>query len=505
MLMMKLEHLIRILGAIDIRIGSHPVTDVTALTADSRQVVDNGAYFAVRGFVTDGHRYIAEAVAQGACVIVCEEIPVSAGDDCCYIRVPDCRKALAAAAAEWHGNPLSSLRVIGVTGTNGKTTTARMIRAMLDRSGMKTGYIGTGLALIGDESMVLERTTPEAMDLHALFRKMVDCGCEAAVMEVSSHALVLHRTEGIIFCGAVFTNLTPDHLDFHGTMNKYGRAKQILFSHVASDGFGIVNADDPWASMMAAVFTGSRLFCCTVDAPMFECDNGIVVRAADVDARIDGSSMTMQMDGRSCRASFLLPGLFNVMNMLEILSAGVAMGVPLETAADSVADLVSVEGRMETISDAHGLFSAIVDYAHTPDALEKVIGTLHDVRPPGSSLIVVFGCGGDRDRSKRPLMGAIAAAGADHVILTTDNPRSEDPEAIIDEIASGITEGSFIRIADRSEAIRSGVQMLRPGDLLLIAGKGHERYQEVRGCKSYFSDSEVAVRALQDRADRVTE
>ncbi|ACF47269.1 UDP-N-acetylmuramyl-tripeptide synthetase [Prosthecochloris aestuarii DSM 271] len=499
--MMTLEDLIGLLDPLEYLAGRTPLKEVHALTADSRQAVEGGAYFALRGYVTDGHHFISDALSKGVGVVVCEEIPVSVDERCCYIRVADCRTALAAAAAEWFGHPASSLRVIGVTGTNGKTTTARLIRTMLDRSGVKTGYIGTGQALIGDESIVLERTTPEAMDLHALFRKMVNCGCEAVVMEVSSHALVLHRTEGISFYGAVFTNLTPEHLDFHATMDEYGSAKQILFRQVAPDGFGIVNADDAWGSMMAGAFSGSRLFCCTVGSQVFGCTNGSVVRARDIEARMDGSSVTVQMNGRACRASFLLPGLFNVMNMLEILSAGVAMGLSLETAAASVADVVSVEGRMEPVSDDGGLFSAIVDYAHTPDALEKVIGALNEVRPADSSLIVVFGCGGDRDRSKRPLMGGIAAAGADHVILTSDNPRSEDPEEILDAIASGITEGSFMRIADRADAIVCGVQMLRPGDLLLIAGKGHECYQESGGRKSYFSDREVVARALQERAD----
>jgi UDP-N-acetylmuramoyl-L-alanyl-D-glutamate--2,6-diaminopimelate ligase len=499
--MITMDDMLRLPGVVESRSPAGPSVRIEGIAYDSRKVVPGGAFFAVRGFVMDGHRFIDRAIGNGASVIVCEEFPEVCPQECSWIRVQDCRKALSRASAAWYGFPAGSLRVIGVTGTNGKTTTARLIHRMLVLHGVPAGYIGTGLALAGKEEVVLERTTPEALELHELFLKMVSSGCEAAVMEVSSHALVLDRTADITFSGAVFTNLTPEHLDFHGSMDAYGRAKARLFSQVARDGFGVVNADDPWSGEMARVFSGSKLLCTTCQDQKFPCRSGSLVRALDIEASMDGSCVRVGYEGISIPASFRLPGLYNVMNMLGVYAAGFAMGLDPQRVVSSLSAEPSVPGRLERVSDDEGRYTAVVDYAHTPDALEKVIDALNAIRPEGSRLIVVFGCGGDRDRSKRPVMGEIAAGGADRVILTSDNQRSEDPDAIIDEIAAGIRRGSFFRIRDRAEAVSCGVAMMRPGDVLLVAGKGHEEYQEASGVRIRFSDREVVLSALNKRSE----
>ncbi|MBF0586096.1 UDP-N-acetylmuramoyl-L-alanyl-D-glutamate--2,6-diaminopimelate ligase [Prosthecochloris sp. N3] len=497
--MMRIDEFVRILEPLDFLPARGGAVGIGQLTADSRQVTAGSAFFAVTGYVTDGHRFIADAIGAGAVVIVCERLPDRPDGRCTWIRVGSCRRALSKAAAAWYGYPAASLKVVGVTGTNGKTTTARLMRELFTACGIRTGYIGTGLAMTGDRELPLERTTPEALELHALFRKMVDSGCESVVMEVSSHALVLHRTDDIPFYGAVFTNLTPEHLDFHGTMDAYGQAKQLLFGQVAADGFGIVNADDPRGAMMADAFTGSDLYCTTLSEPVFDCCGAAIARASGIETRMDGSRMEGMIAGHAFTASFMLPGRYNVMNMLQVYAAGYAMGIEPARAAEALCRVPSVKGRMQRVSDAGGALSVIVDYAHTPDALQKVLDALDEVRPEGSRLIVVFGCGGDRDRGKRPEMGRIAAACADRVIMTSDNPRGEDPDAILDEISAGVTSGSFIRLRDRAEAIRCGIFMMRPGDVLLVAGKGHEEYQEACGRKVHFSDSEVAQQALNER------
>ena len=477
--------------------GGNPA--VTGVTCDSREVAPGAVFVAVRGFRTDGHLHIDGAIAAGAVAVVCESCPVLCTPLVRYILVKDARKALADAARIFFGNASDKLMIIGVTGTNGKTTTSRLITSMLNASGIPSGYIGTGLCRIGNHDISLERTTPEASGLHGLFRQMVDAGCRAAVMEVSSHALVLERVYGIRFRAAVFTNLTPEHLDFHETMEQYAEAKRLLFDQLSCDGFAVVNADDPQAAFMAAKLPADRVYCCTVGGNSPVCDPDRRFDAEISGMTVDGSQATVAFRDRMFPMRVSLPGAFNVMNMLEAFAVGIGLGLDPDAALSGLAGADAVDGRMERIWSPDRSRCAVVDYAHTPDALQKALETLREITPEDSDLVVVFGCGGNRDRQKRPVMGRLAAELADRVILTSDNPRDEDPEAILDEIEAGMEGCAHLRIADRAEAIRQAVAGLEPGDILLVAGKGHEQYQEVGGRKLHFSDREILAACLDDR------
>ncbi len=485
-----LDDLIAGLGAlVERRIGSGARTAVTGVTCDSREVAPGTVFVAVRGFSTDGHRYIAAAIEAGASVVVCEELPAECRDSVTYLVVPDARKALAELSKVFYGNAPDRLMLIGVTGTNGKTTTARLITSMLNASGISAGYIGTGLCRIGTRDIPLERTTPESSGLHALFRQMVDAGCKAAVMEVSSHALVLDRVHGLRFRAAVFTNLTPEHLDFHATMEKYAEAKRLLFDRLDDEGFAVLNADDPRARFMAANLPPERVFCCSTNGAPF-CDSSRCFDAKVLDMNVEGTIAQVSFRGQTMAMNVPLPGAYNVMNMLEAFAVGFGLDIDPETALRGLAEADSVAGRMERIWSRDRSRCAVVDYAHTPDGLQKALEALRAVTPADAKLAVVFGCGGNRDRQKRPEMGRIAAELADRVILTSDNPRDENPEAILDEVEAGMAGRVHLRIADRAEAIRRAVEQLGAGDILLVAGKGHEAYQEIRGVKRHFSDRE---------------
>lgn len=482
--------------------GCEPEMPVEQITSDSREVKKGGLFIAVRGYEADGHHFIGEAVGKGTAVVVCEEPPEALHQKVCYVVVRDSRRSMAQIAKRFYHDISDGLKIIGVTGTNGKTTTARTMAAMMNDCGIKTGYIGTGLALAGEEAVPIGKTTPEAEELHRLFSMMAERGCRAVVMEVSSHALALQRTDGIKFAGAVFTNLTQDHLDFHHTMEAYAEAKQLLFRSVDKNGFIVVNADDRWAEFMAANRGNARLYCCSVGDKRFACPEGREIRARTIEAGLQRTRVEVEADGCIYESSFRLPGRFNVMNLLEVFASGMAMGLQPEMVMRYLSSASPVKGRMEIIGDGAGDFYAVVDYAHTPDALEKVIETLNDVKPEGAELIVVFGCGGNRDRDKRPKMGRIASKGAGRIIITSDNPRDEAPDDIMDDIAEGVAGERFLRFGDRAEAIRCGANLLKKGDILLVAGKGHETYQESAGVYRYFSDQETAKAALLERNAR---
>ena len=489
--MVLLDDLIAGLGTlIGFRRGEDGTRTVTGVTCDSRAIGPGAVFVAVRGFSTDGHRFIDAAVKAGAAAIVCEELPAEQNDEVCWLVVTDARKALAELSKVFYGNASDALMIIGVTGTNGKTTTARLVTSMLNASGIPAGYIGTGLCRIGSRDIELERTTPESSGLHDLFRQMVDAGCRAAVMEVSSHALVLDRVHGLRFRAAVFTNLTPEHLDFHATMEEYAEAKRLLFDRLDDGGFAVVNADDPQAEFMVGNLPPERVFCCTTGGGASFCDSAQRFVASISEMSVEGSQAEVAFRGRTMTMQVPLPGAYNVMNMLEAFAVGVGLGIDPETALRGLTNADSVAGRMERIWSADRRCCAVIDYAHTPDALQKALEALRAVTPAGSKLAVVFGCGGNRDRRKRPEMGRIAAELADRVILTSDNPRNEEPEAILDEVESGMTGRAHLRIADRAEAIRRAVEELGEGDILLVAGKGHEEYQEINGVKRHFSDRE---------------
>ncbi|NHQ59636.1 UDP-N-acetylmuramoyl-L-alanyl-D-glutamate--2,6-diaminopimelate ligase [Chlorobium sp. BLA1] len=494
-----LEKLLGGISALELAGNREPAGEITCVTSDSREVIPGALFVAVRGYCTDGHRFIKSAVERGAGSVICEEIPSGIEDGVLFIKVTDARIALAEAARIYYGEASDQLMIIGVTGTNGKTTTSKLITSMLNARGISCGYIGTNLCTYAEREIPLDRTTPEAHGLHALFRQMLDGGCRAVVMEVSSHALMLKRVHGIRFRAAVFTNLTPEHLDFHETMEAYASAKQLLFDQLTPDGFAVLNRDDPAAPFMAERVRPEKIYCCSLSSRQpssLACGNSFFAEITS--ASIASSRVALHFPETVVSMEVRLPGSFNVMNMLEAASVGFGMGLDPDEICRSLSLVSAVEGRMERVGESCSGGMAFVDYAHTPDALFKALSTLRALKDEHSRLVVVFGCGGNRDRSKRPEMGRIASELADEVIITSDNPRDEDPEAILDAIEQGMNRsGRYRRIIDRAEAIRVAVSMIRTGDVLLVAGKGHEKYQEISGRKAFFSDREQLLTSMQ--------
>ncbi len=457
--------------------------EVTALALDNRRVEPGSAFFCVRGFTRDGHDYAADAVARGAVALVVDH-PLSLGVP--EVVVDDVRAAMAPAAARLHGDPTATLRTVGVTGTNGKTTSAYLVRALLEAAGEPTGLLGTVKSVVGGVEHDVARTTPEAIDLQAAFAAMRDAGDTHCVMEVSSHALALHRADAIHWAAAIFTNLTQDHLDFHPSMDEYFAAKRRLFD--ANPAVAIVNVDDPYGARLARELDGTQLVTIAIDAPDAD------LRATDIASDASGSTFTA--GGLELRSP--LPGRFNVFNVLGAVAAARALGVDDATIVAALPGVEPVPGRFEPVAEGQE-FALVVDYAHTPDSLENV---LRAARPlTSSSVICVFGCGGDRDRGKRPLMGEISSRLADHTIVTSDNPRSEDPDAIVAEIMAGTADGSGVEaIVDRRAAIERAVALAEPGDVVVVAGKGHEQGQEFEGGRKLpFDDVGVAREALRAR------
>jgi UDP-N-acetylmuramoyl-L-alanyl-D-glutamate--2,6-diaminopimelate ligase len=456
-----------------------PPVEVTALAYDNRLVEPGTLFFCVPGFTRDGHDFAPDAVARGASALVVQR-PLGLGVP--EVLVDDVRAAMAPAAAAINGDPTATLRVIGITGTNGKTTTAFLVRSLLEAAGRRTGLLGTVNAVVGGRERPMARTTPEAIDLQRMFAEMRDAGDEAVVMEVSSHALALHRADAIHWAVALFTNLTQDHLDFHPTMEDYFIAKRRLFE--TGPEVAIVNVDDPYGMRLAHEFP---------DAIRIGIDSlHAQVRARSIESDANGS--TFVVDGVVMRSP--LPGRFNVLNVLGAIAAVRALGVDDATIAAALPAAARVPGRFEPVDEGQP-FAVLVDYAHTPDSLENVLLT---ARPLAASrLILVFGAGGDRDRAKRPVMGAVACDHADVVIVTSDNPRNEDPEAIIAEILQGTGPGVDVEL-DRRAAIERAIGLAQPGDLVVIAGKGHEQGQEFEdGRKIPFDDVAVAREALRAR------
>jgi len=497
---LPLARLLEALTAPDTRPDVSCEGPLSMISSDSRDIVQGGLFVAVRGFQADGHDFVADAVRRGAAAVICEAFPQGeVPPGVCFIKVPDARVALAEAAFACYGGASEQLDVIGVSGTNGKTTTAMLIAAMLNHNGIRCGYIGTGRAVIGDEEIPLERTTPEAHGLQRLLRRMVEGGCRAVAMEVSSHALMLQRVHGVRFRVAVFTNLTADHLDFHGSMEEYAAAKQRLFRQLQPGGRAVFNMDDPRAPFMAEGIPPELCSGCSLSGVREGADGelcGEWFRAEVALENADSSCLRLSFPDGEFDGELRLPGRFNVMNALLAAAACYAMGVPGGAVAASFPFLPSVEGRMERVDGGPGRPRAIVDYAHTPDALQRALQTLACLKPTGGRLAVVFGCGGDRDVSKRPEMGRIAEQLADMVILTSDNPRSEDPERILDDIERGMSGRRHRRIADRGMAISKAVGELGERDILLVAGKGRELYQECMGKRMFFSDREFLLNSM---------
>ena len=447
--------------------------EIKGISYDTRTLRPGELFVALRGYKTDGHRYIEQARQKGAAAVLAEE-----GDG--VIRTADGRAALAALSANWFGHPARQLKLIGVTGTNGKTTTTHLLWGMLRQSlGTEVGLLGTNENRVGQAVFPAQRTTPESYEIQRWLRQMADGGCSHVVMEVSSHALCLHRVDGLTFSVGAFTNLTQDHLDFHKTMEAYRAAKGRLFDQCET---AVLNLDDE----------AGRDYARSAPCPVLtysECRDEADLTGKNLRLFPDRVEFEAVSRGEIARVRLGIPGGFSIYNALCALGCAQAVGIPLERAAQALAKAPGVKGRMEVVPHP-GLGTVLIDYAHTPDALENALTTLRAFTP--GRLICLFGCGGDRDRGKRPIMGAIAASLADMCIVTSDNPRTEEPETIIGDILKGMEDFSSPRVVepDRRKAIQAGLEMLGEGDTLLLAGKGHETYQEIRGVKYHLDERE---------------
>lgn len=479
---MKLRELIKNLSIIEMNADAE--LEISGVSYDSRKTEKGDMFVAIRGFEADGHKFIPKAVENGAAVILCEEKPSC---DIPYVLVSDSRYGLAIVSRDFFGDPASEMTMIGITGTSGKTSSSYLIKHMLEsKLDAKVGLIGTNGNMIGDELLHTEHTTPESYELHKLFRHMADSGCTHVVMEVSSHSLTLERVAGIHFDVALYTNLSQDHLDFHGTMEEYAAAKRKLFSMCS---LGCFNLDDAWADFMR---DGASCRTMTFSTEKNEAD----LVAKDIRLTADGVRFASVSGDEISMTKLGIPGIFSVYNALGTMSVGLALGLSLADCSDAMSSAKGVKGRLEIVPTGRD-FSVVIDYSHKPDALEKVLKTLKPVTR--GRLIALFGCGGDRDKLKRPIMGRIAADNADLVVVTSDNPRTEDPDEIIREIVAGMKDKRTPTkvICDRREAIAWAIDNAAPGDVLLLAGKGHEDYQVVGHEKHHMDEREIVSDCLK--------
>jgi len=464
--------------------------EISSVTIDSRKVKPGSLYICLRGLTVDGHSFILSAAAAGATAVLVEERSITYPQDLTVIFVKNTRQAMAYVAANYNGHPAQKLRLIGVTGTNGKTTTTYFIEEILRKLGRKTGLIGTVGARVGDTPLDIPfatATTPDPLELHEMFAKMLELGVQDVVMEVSSHALAFFKMEGLIFDVGVFTNLTQDHLDFHGTMINYALAKAQLF---AQSKVAVVNGDDEYTPLMLKIHGEDPYIIYSIDTP-----SGL--QATNVKCMPFGSTFDLWEE----KYNLLVSARYNVYNILATIGVAMVLGQPLssvEAIRKAVSEISSVPGRIQAVPNSIGV-QIFVDYAHSPDSLEKTIASIREIT--SGRVITLFGCGGDRDITKRPIMGKIAGKLSDYCILTSDNPRTEDPFAIIAQTEIGVKEAtSSYRICEnRKDAIFAGVKMLNSGDALIVAGKGHEDYQEIGTTKYPFSDYDTVVKALESR------
>ena len=484
---MKLRQLIANIDVLENT--ADPELEISGISYDSRKTQPGDLFVAIKGFEADGHRFIPKAVANGAAAVLCEDAPT---DDTPYVKVKDCRYGLAVASRDFFGNPAGEMTVIGFTGTSGKTSSTHILKHVLESAaGAKVGLIGTNGNMIGERLLHTEHTTPESLELHKLFRQMKDEGCTHVVMEVSSHSLTLERVAGITFDVAVFTNLSQDHLDLHGTMEEYAAAKKKIFSQCR---VGCINMDDERGAYMAEGVT------CPILRYSAK-DNAADLSAKDVRLSATGVRFAAVHGSELALTKLAIPGMFSVYNALSVMAACIALGLPLADIAAGISSAKGVKGRMESVP-TDGDYSILIDYSHKPDALEKALKALRPVTK--GRLIVLFGCGGDRDRGKRPIMGEIAADNADLVIVTSDNPRTEDPMDIIREILPGVKSRhkAYKMICDRPEAIRWAIDNAGPGDVILLAGKGHEDYQIIGHEKHHMDEREIVADWLKERKER---
>ncbi|GGJ55088.1 UDP-N-acetylmuramoyl-L-alanyl-D-glutamate--2,6-diaminopimelate ligase [Anoxybacillus voinovskiensis] len=487
--MMKLQTLLSYLHDFTIYSGENPT--ITSIEMDSRKVTKGALFICIKGFTVDGHAFASQAVANGAVAVIAErpvDVPVP------VVLVRDSKRAMAVLADAFYGQPTHKLHLIGVTGTNGKTTTTHLIEQIFRKAEKKTGLIGTLYTKIGDETYDVQNTTPESLVLQQTFKQMVDAGVDVAMMEVSSHALHMGRVHGCDYDVAVFTNLTQDHLDYHHTMEEYRLAKGLLFAQLGNrfdhtrPKFAILNNDDSASEQY------KRMTAATIITYGIETKSDIMAKAIDITP--SGMVFTIVTPTEETQIQTKLIGRFNVYNILAATAACLASGVSLSTIVEAIGEIQGVPGRFETVDEGQN-FTVIVDYAHTPDSLENVLKTIRQFAK--RNIYVVVGCGGDRDRTKRPLMAKIAVQHADVAIFTSDNPRSEQPEAILQDMEDGVRGESYVSIVDRKEAIRYAIQQAQAGDVILIAGKGHETYQIIGEQVLHFDDRLVAREAIKER------
>lgn len=477
-----MEKLSKLLAEIDtLEVIGDIDKNIVSLLSDSRKAVKDGMFVAVRGVTTDGHKYIPVVASTHVAAIVCEELPSSLEKGITYVKVANSAEALGKLASAWFGHPSSKLKLVGVTGTNGKTTTATLLYEMARLEGHRAGLLSTVCNYVDSKAVPTTHTTPDPLTLNELLAEMVDARCHYAFMEVSSHAADQHRIAGLKFAGAIFSNLTRDHLDYHHTVDNYMRAKKKFFDMLPPDAFALINIDDKSGRFMvqntkAKVYTYST----RTDANF---------RGKIIETRLDGT--LLQLNGHDVEVQFT--GRFNAYNLTAVYGASILTGFNPDEVLVNMSRLVPVAGRFQTIRSANGI-TAIVDYAHTPDALVNVLDTIREIVGAKGKITTVVGAGGDRDHGKRPQMAQEAACRSDRLVLTSDNPRTENPDDIIADMKKGLTESELRRtliIADRREAIRTALLAAQPGEVVLIAGKGHETYQEINGVRHHFDDREI--------------
>ncbi|MCC2548667.1 UDP-N-acetylmuramoyl-L-alanyl-D-glutamate--2,6-diaminopimelate ligase [Hymenobacter sp. BT175] len=465
-------------------LSQHGPTDVpvAGLTLDSRRAGPGQVFFALRGVQADGHQFIAKAEELGAAVVVCEDLPVERKAGVAYVQVKDSAEAMAYMAAAFYGHPSRALKLVGVTGTNGKTTCVTLLHKLFRELGYHVGLLSTVQNQIDETVIPATHTTPDAIRLNALLAQMVAAGCTHAFMEVSSHAVVQHRVTGLRFAGGLFTNLTHDHLDYHGTFDAYLKAKKGFFDALPKGAFALTNADDKRGPVMLQNTAARR--------ETYSLRSTATFRARLVENAVHG--LHLEIDGRDIL--FRLIGVFNAYNLLAVYGAAVLLGEDAAEALTILSGLTSAPGRFDPVVAEKSRITGIVDYAHTPDALENVLSTIAQIRQPEQQVITVVGCGGNRDAAKRPVMASLACQGSDRVVLTSDNPRFEDPLAILSQMQAGVPvrdQAKVLTVPDRREAIKTACELAGPGDIVLVAGKGHETYQEINGVRTEFDDKQV--------------
>lgn len=476
---MKLNELLKAIQPIQV-IGNQEV-EIKEVNIDSRQVREGDLFMAMRGTQTDGHAYIASAIEKGAVAVLCEDLPEQLNDGVTYIQVKESEDAVGKLATAFYGDPTSKMKLVGVTGTNGKTTIATLLYNTFRYFGYKVGLVSTVCNYIDDEAVPTEHTTPDPITLNRLLGKMADSGCKYAFMEVSSHSIDQKRISGLKFAGGIFTNLTRDHLDYHKTVDNYLRAKKKFFDDMPKDAFCLTNLDDKNGMVMVQ---NTRAKVCTYSLRSLSDFKGKLL-----ESHFEG--MILEFNNRELSVQFI--GKFNASNLLAVFGATVLLGKKEEDVLVALSTLKPVSGRFETVRSPQG-FTAIVDYAHTPDALVNVLNAIHGVLEGKGQIITVCGAGGNRDKGKRPLMAKEAAKLSDRVIITSDNPRFEEPQEIINDMLAGLDKEDMrktLSIVDRREAIKTACMLAQPGDVILVAGKGHENYQDVKGVKHHFDDKEV--------------